>query len=79
MPKTQVVVTTTRREKVIKDVLDRIDRDPEELPYFEVLVEVIEVLDNEDLDASEIMRSAMLSRVAVRCPWLLDRVARRAA
>lgn len=63
------------RVPVIEGVLKRIEKDPDELYYFEALIDVIESVDTSD---RETMRSAMLSRVAVTCPWLLDRVAKRA-
>jgi len=62
--------------RVPEGVLKRIEKDPDELYYFEALIDVIESVDTSD---RETMRSAMLSRVAVTCPWLLDRVAKRAA
>lgn len=60
----------------VEQMLERVRRDPGELTYFEVLVDVVESCDFKD---HEIVRSATLSRVAVTCPWLLECTARRAA
>lgn len=74
--KTTTFAVPASSAKAFDLVLKRIEKDPDELFYFEDLVDVIESVDTSD---REVMRSAVLSRVAARHPWLLDRVARRAA
>lgn len=63
------------REAAIAKMLARVEQNPgDELPYFEALVDVIEVIDLLD---PHIRASALLSRVAVTAPWILDLVVRR--
>lgn len=63
-------------EQLAQEMIRRIESDHNELYYYEALLDVLESVGCNDI---EMTRSALLSRVAARCPWLLDRVALGAA
>ena len=54
-------------EATIAKILDRCERDPDEIAYFTAFVEALEVTESvADLP------SALLSRLAVTAPWMLE-------
>jgi hypothetical protein len=75
--KTVTVQIRADRANTIMWIVDRIKKDPNELYYFEAMIDVLESID--EVKDMNLVRSAMLSRVAVKCPWLIDRVVERSA
>jgi hypothetical protein len=75
--KTVIVQVPADRVDAIMWIVNRIKKDPDERHYYEAMIDVLGSID--DVKDMDLVRSAMLSRVAVQCPWLIDRVVRRAA